>query len=239
MEDLPAGEFWPEEPGEHAPMASAGADEVSFAFTEQMIMATRPDSVWAEAIRALRSGLLSKHVKLGRRALAVCAPAGSTGCSFVAANLALAMAQAGVNTLLIDGNLREPSVGDYLRTSGPVMGLADCLRDESMSLGKAICPVQPNLSVLFAGSTDQASFDQLGSPAFRSLVGQCLRDFELTIIDTPPSNQFADSRRIAAVVRYAMVVTRRNETFIKDVEALLDELGADGVNVIGTYLNDF
>lgn len=219
--------------------AASEATQQSFVLTEQLITATRPGSIQAESFRALRSNLLSQHVSRRRRALAICSPGAEAGCSFVAANLAYVMAQAGVNTLLIDGNLREPGVHQFIACDDYGAGLGECLADDTLPLAGAIKRVQPSLSVLYAGDAGIAAADRLGSSVFRNLVAQCLRDFDLTIIDTPPSSQSADARRIAAVTHYALVVTRRDRTFVKDVRVLLDELAADGAEAIGTYLNDF
>jgi protein-tyrosine kinase len=220
----------------------AKADEEtqqSFVLTEHLLAATRPSSIQAESFRALRSNLLSQHISRRRRALAICSPGVEAGCSFVAANLAYVMAQAGVNTLLIDGNLREPSLHQFISRDDYGPGLGECLADDTLPLTSAIKRVQPSLSVLYAGDAGIAAADRLGSPVFRNLIAQCLRDFDLTIVDTPPSSLSADARRIAAVTHYALVVTRRDRTFVKDVRVLLDELTADGAEPIGTYLNDF
>lgn len=211
----------------------------SFVLTEHLLTATRPASIQAESFRALRSNLLSQHVSRGRRALAICSPTVEAGCSFVAANLAYVMAQAGVNTLLIDGNLREPGVHEFISTDSYGPGLGECLADDTLPLTSAIRRVQPSLSVLYAGNAGVAAADRLGSSVFRGLIAQCLRDYDLTIIDTPPSSTVADARRIAAITHYALVVTRRDKTFVKDVRVLLDELEADGAEAIGTYLNDY
>lgn len=222
------------------PAADPGqAPPRSFVLTEHLLTATRSSSIQAESFRALRSNLLSQHISRGRRALAICSPAAEAGCSFVAANLAYVMAQAGVNTLLIDGNLREPGVHDFISSDHYGPGLGECLADDTLPLATAIRRVQPALSVLYAGNAGIAAADRLGSSVFRSLIAQCLRDFDLTIVDTPPSSTSADARRIAAVTHYALVVTRRDRTFVKDVRVLLDELAADGAEPIGTYLNDF
>lgn len=219
--------------------AEVGAEERSFVLTEHLLVATRPGSIQSESFRALRSNMLSQHINRGRRALAVCSPSAGAGCSFVAANLAYVMAQAGVNTLLIDGNLREPGVQQFIVGDQSGAGLAECLADDTLRLGTAIHRVQPSLSVLYAGDAGLASADRLGSSVFRSLIAQCLRDYDLTIVDTPPSSLSADARRIAAVTHYALVVARRDLTFVKDVATLLQELTADGAEPIGTYLNDY
>lgn len=219
--------------------AQAEQNPRSFVLTEHLVAATRPGSIQAESFRALRSNLLSQHVSRGRRALAICSPGIEAGCSFVSANLAYVMAQAGVNTLLIDGNLREPGAHQFIASESYGPGLGECLADDSLPLANAIKRVQPSLSVLYAGNAGVAAADRLGSSVFRALIAQCLRDFELTIVDTPPSSESADARRIAAITHYALVVARRDRTFVKDVRVLLDELAADGAEPIGTYLNDY
>lgn len=218
---------------------ASGTTQQSFVLTEHLVSATRPASIQAESFRALRSSLLSQHVSRRRRALAIASPAAEAGCSFVAANLAYAMAQAGINTLLIDGNLREPGLHQFISSEHGGPGLGECLADDTLPLASAIKRVQPSLSVLYAGNAGIDAADRLGSSVFRGLIAQCLRDFDLTIVDTPPSSESADARRIAAVTHYALVVTRRDRTFVKDVRTLLDELAADGAEAIGTYLNDF
>lgn len=219
--------------------SSAEEKPRSFVLTEKLIAATRPESVQAESFRALRSSILSQHMQSGRRALAICAPARETGCTFVAANLAYVMAQAGVNTLLVDGNLREPALGDYIAPSDSPAGLADCLRDDAFPLSSAVVRVNPSLAVLYAGQAGEDVYDRLGSVVFRSLTSHWLRDFDLTIIDTPAANLYADARRIATTLRYALIVTCRNRTFVKDVRTLVDELKADGALPIGTFQNDY
>ncbi len=223
-----------------AEAAEAGrADAMSFVFTNQLPLVTESDSIVAESIRALRTALVTKHIKEGRRSLSICAPTPGVGCSFVAANLAVAMAQVGVNTLLVDGNLRAPSIQDYIAPSGPVGGLSECLRDDTLSMGSVVCPINPSLSVLYAGEPDIGLQDQIGANVFNSIILSCVRDFDLTIVDTPPSNSFADARRIASVTRYALVVVRNRQSHVRDVHALVDELKADRTTIVGTYLNDY
>src|ERR1700727_2373564 len=67
-------------------------------------------SVAAESMRALRTHIMARHVQQGHRALAICAPTQGVGTTFVATNLAVALSQIGLNTLLIDANLRRPDI---------------------------------------------------------------------------------------------------------------------------------
>lgn len=219
------------------PPLAAPAPE--FVIAPALRMLADQTSAVAESVRALRTNLIAKHLQDGRRALAICSPTVGSGCSFLAANLAAAMAQAGVNTLLIDGNLRAPAVADYVVPSIAVPGLAELLADPGLALGKVVQYVQPSLSVLYAGDATGAAVGLLGGSRFKDLIGLCLRDYDLTIVDTPPSSEFADARRIASVVRYAIVVACRGRTYLRDLRTLVGELEADQAQPIGTYLNDY
>ena len=201
---------------------------------------SEPTGVRAESIRVLRTHLVAQHLRDGRRSLAVCGPAGGAGCSYVAANLAVGLAQTGVKTLLIDGNMRAPGLQRFFRPAAGAPGLVDCLSNGELPLREALHEdVLPGLSLLYAGEASTDAQELLGGAAFKSLIDACVRDYDLTLIDTPPANTYADARRIASVMRYAMIVTQRNKSYVRDVRTLIDELTADRVRVVGTYLNDY
>lgn len=213
--------------------------EQRFTFNSNMPIVVDSDGVTAEAIRALRSTLLAQHVHKGRRSLAICAPSAGAGCSFLAANLAVSMAQLRIETLLVDANLRDPALDQFITPALAVAGLAECLADPALPLAGKIQRVQGSLSVLYAGGVDPGAPDMLASHVFRSFVGTCLRDYELTIFDTPAANHFADVQRIASAARYALVVTCRQRTYLSDVRTLIADLENNGTAVVGTYLNDY
>src|SRR5580700_10926213 len=135
----------PNEPTENRPRPT-------FAFSPSLVVASDPSGGPAEAIRALRTHLMAQHFQEGRRALAICAASSGVGCSFIAANLALALSQIGVKTLLIDADLRAPTLGALLGATGVASGLAQCLASEAASFSDYIqSEVAPSLSVMFAG----------------------------------------------------------------------------------------
>lgn len=188
---------------------------------------------------ALATEVLLRHVDKGRRGLAVCGAAAGAGVSFVAASLALALAEAGVDTLLVDGNLREPALHELIRPDPPCQsGLLQYLQvGETAREGLTRHHILPDLSLLYAGGREPQPADLFDGVRFRDLIGACMRDHQLTIIDTPPASRCAEARRIASVAGYAVLVGRRGVTFTADLSTLSEELIASGVTLVGSILN--
>ena len=216
----------------------SGAQLAKPAGFKSMVTLSGEPSRSAEAIRALRTHIMARHVSEGHRALAICAASRGSGCTFVAANLAVAMSQIGVNTLLLDADLRAPgiatsfgykSVKNDLRAalSSPI-NFNDCIERN----------VLPGLSILFSAGAAPNAQELLASGRFKSLMDFCLREFDATIVDTPPANRYSDARRISTVVGYSLIVAQRNKSHINDIKALAEHLRGDHATVIGTVLNE-
>lgn len=214
---------------------SLPADLTRVAINTQAVVAS--NSAAGEALSALRNFLMTQHMQNGRRAIALCAPTAESGCTFLASNLALAMAQAGVNTLLIDGNLRDPGLEQVFTTSAPVPGLSDFLGSQDDEPPFVVAGPRPNLSIIFSGSRTTDSSDLLARQKMKLLVNESVRSFDLTIVDCPPSALYGDARRLASLMRYALVIARRDHSYASDIKTLVKELQADGTNVVGTFLN--
>lgn len=209
-----------------------------FGFSEKLVVLHKPHSLEVESIASLRNQLVSKHLQDGKRSLAICGATAGVGVTFVAANLAVAMAQAGVHTLLLDCNLREPSLDEYFLSEQPTRGLSDFLAsDEDSELALINPNVIPNLSIMFSGSPTEQAQRLLSKTRFQTLIENCVRSFDLTIVDCPPASSSADTRRIAALVRHAMVIARKDRSYLSDLRRLITELQTDRANVIGSFLN--
>jgi protein-tyrosine kinase len=191
----------------------------------------------AEAIRALRTHTIARHLEIGRRALGVCAATAGVGCTFVATNLAVALSQSGANTLLIDADLRDPTIHKVFRRPAAIQGLQQYLDASSGEPARFIEEnALPRLSILFAGGSAANPQELLAGRRFGDLIDFCLRDFDATIIDTPPANTSSDVSRICSVVYYTLIVARRNRSFVSDVKLLADQLIADRAQIVGTVL---
>jgi capsular exopolysaccharide synthesis family protein len=200
---------------------------------------SRADGEAAEGIRVLRTRLMAQHLQVGHRALAVCAASENVGCTYIAVNLAIAMSQIGTSTLLIDGNLRHPRVERVIQRPSHKKGLHQYLTASAGRLGEYVNrDVLPNLSILFAGGQAPNAQELLAGDRFEQLIDTCLREYDATIVDTPPANGSSDVNRICNVVSYCLIVARRNVTLVSDVKMLADQLRADRAHIIGTVLNE-
>jgi protein-tyrosine kinase len=218
---------------------SAEGEVIESAF-ESLVILESPDSIEAEAIRGLRTRIMAQHVREGRRALAICSPTEDTGSSFVAANLATAMAQIGVKTLVVDANLRMPKIANMFRLDDNALGLADYLADPDLAVDSIVQETAlPFLSVITAGSLRTDPQELLAGSRFKTFMDQLLREFELTILDTTATSRCTDAQRVATVAGYSLIVARKHKSHVKDVATLVKLLRADRSNVVGTVLNDF
>ena len=204
------------------------------------LLVVDPASMQAEALRGLRTRVIAQHVREGRRALAVCTASEHSGCTFIATNLAIAMAQIGVKTVLVDADLRTGSIGQVFDCPPDRPGLGRFLSDEKVRFGDIVeSDVIPDLSIIPAGPPSENAQELLSSARFAAFVAQLLREYDLAIFDTTPANTCTDAQRVATVVGYSLIVARKSETYFNDVKALSQLLRADKSAVIGTVLNDY
>lgn len=225
-------------PVEEPPISSM-ADQGGFGLSPVLVTLTSEVSAAAEALRALRTYVMAQHLEKGRRALAVCAATAGVGCTSVAANLAVSLSQIGVKTLLIDANLRHPAIDQLFVPPEPVEGLQQCLSSGAANFGDYIeSDVLPDLSIMFAGGVPENPQELLATGRFEDLMNFCLRDFQMTILDTPPANNCSDSRRVSTVAGYSLIISRRNKTLVSDVKTLIGQLESERARVVGTVLTE-
>lgn len=211
-----------------------------YVFSSSLVLLSNPSSLQSESIGALRNHLIAQHVRDGRRSLVVCGPSKGVGCSFLTANAGLAMAQAGINTLIIDANLRDPALDDYFCPSEPAPGLGQFLSDPT-SAGDGLLRINvlPNLSLMHSGGPAENAQELLATTHFKSLMDECVRNFDLVLVDSPAANSAGDACRIASVLNYALIVTKCHSSYVSDVQTLANDLHINRAKVVGTFLNDF
>ena len=212
---------------------------VSFALSSSLVTLAQHGNSTAESYRALRTHIMAQHVKEGRRALAICSATSGVGATSVASNLAVALSQIGVSTLLIDINLRNPQLDQFFQPEAPVAGLQQCLSSADEDFEDFIQPdILPNLSIMFAGGLPSNPQELLAGDRFDEMMRYCQRQYDMTIVDTPPASGSSDVHRISTVVGYSLIVARRDKTLVSDIHTLSHQLKSDGARVIGTVMTE-
>ncbi|MBC7506615.1 MAG: AAA family ATPase [Sandarakinorhabdus sp.] len=208
--------------------------------SDELVVINEPTSQRAEALRMLRTQIMAQHIKVGRRGIVVVAPVEGVGCTFMAANLAAALSQVGVKTLLVDCNMRSPRVDQVFGLDPNSPGLSSFLSLQVARPERVVhANVLPNLSVITAGPPVLLPQELLSSNRFRDGVNTLLREFDMVIFDTPPANTSADALTVGGVVGYAMMVVRRDHSYFKDVTTLVNQLQSTRCSIIGSVLNEF
>jgi capsular exopolysaccharide synthesis family protein len=202
-----------------------------------------PDDVFqltgpgAEAYRMLRSGLVYGTGSEECSRIAVASAVAGEGRTTTAANLAIAYAQYGTRVVLIDSDLRAPTLHklfgvprapgltDLLSGSTP---LADALRSTSVD----------HVSLLPAGSPPSHTGEMINEPELRALLDHLSSFGEVIILDTPPALEAADATVIGRTADACVMVVRAGDTERTLVQEAQQQLTRVGAHVLGAVLND-
>ncbi len=191
---------------------------------------------YEEAIRTLRNAILLTNFDRNFRSLLVTSAQPAEGKSTVAAHLALTHAMQGSKTLLIDGDMRRPSVHRRFGIENN-LGLGGYLQGKA-ELRQLIQPSVANekLSILTAGSPTRRPDDWLQG-RMDKIIEDLLKDYQLIILDAPPLLGFAEPLEMATSVDGVVVVTRAGSTSRKQVASVIEMLTRLRANVLGVVLN--
>jgi protein-tyrosine kinase len=211
--------------------------EGGYLFSSSLIpLAAKPGG--GEVVGVLANNLVEQHIALGRRGLAICGASEGAGVTFVAANLAVALAMIGVSTLLVDTNLRRPVVQTLITPPEPRGGLYEVLEGRApLDLNIAHQEILPQLSVVYAGQGQTSPSELLAGERFRDFASMCLRDYPCVIFDSPPANRSPDARAVGAAAGYALLVARQGRSYTDDLALLTQQLEQDHVVIVGAVLN--
>jgi chain length determinant protein tyrosine kinase EpsG len=195
-----------------------------------------PSSEAAEAIKRLRSELLTRLGGQTNLVISVLSPSQGEGKSHIAASLAIAFAQSNIRTMLIDANLRSPSQHKLFNLSNQT-GLSTILAKRSVSSLAAIPEVTPNFRVLGSGPPPPNPVEILSAPRLRRLIESFSNEIRVFVVDTPSSTQWADAQIIAGQTGFALFVAREDVTKQADLKRSKLEIEAYGVEVLGIVYN--
>jgi non-specific protein-tyrosine kinase len=204
---------------------------------EQVVILEHPTSSFAEETRLLRTNLEFAAASKPISSLSITSALPGDGKSTVAANLSVAMAQAGFQTILIDADLRRPTLHKVFNIPNS-RGLTTLLLNPDQGWEKVATWIPgANIWLLPSGPLPPSPADLLSSDALPTLVEQLGQLADVVIVDTPPVLAVSDPLVIATHVDGVLMVASSGSTRIDVLHRAIDSLPRDSVRMIGVVLN--
>lgn len=189
-----------------------------------------------EAIRTLRNTILLSDFEDRLHSIVFTSAVPSEGKSTLAAHLAIANADRGKKTLLVDGDLRRPSLHSKFGLT-PRKGLSNVLNGD-LPWQEAVIPIEgtPNLSLLPAGLGSHRAADLIG-PRLATLLDEFAKEYDLAFLDSPPLLGFAECLQMAAAADGVLIASLAGKTKRGAVAEVIGALRRVRANIVGVVLN--
>jgi receptor protein-tyrosine kinase len=205
---------------------------------EQLLMVHDPYDPRCENIRALRTELLLRRESTDTADIvALLSPCAGEGRSLLAAELAIAFAQLGRPTLLVDADFRRPQQHLFFGTDNN-QGLSQAIENGVKPHLHTVRGV-PRMSVLTAGSISHNPLELLSSNNFASMIDDWRENFKFIVMDTAPVKHFSDGLAVASLVGRVLVLSRAQHTPYKDMRDMLRRLTTTRSHVLGAVISHF
>ena len=203
----------------------------------ELITQVRPQSAMAESYRALRTSLLLSNPGAPPKVIMVTSALPQEGKTTTSINCAIVLAQKGARVLLIDADLRRPSIHKKLEI-GLSSGLSEVLTGNA-TVEQVIKPatIHPDLFVLPAGGTPMYPAELLASPKMRDILAELREEYGHIVLDTPPSLSVTDAVVLSPRADAVILVIRSGKTTKQALRRSRDILAQVNAKVVGVLLN--
>ncbi|KMY52977.1 capsular biosynthesis protein [Bacillus sp. FJAT-27231] len=203
----------------------------------KLIVQTNPKSPISEQYRSIRTSISFSSADQSVRSLMITSAGPGEGKSTVAGNLAVAFAQQEKRVLLIDADMRKPTV-HYTFNLANYNGLTNVLTKQ-MELSQTVNETDiPFLLVLTSGPIPPNPAELLGSKAMDDCLEEACENFDIVIFDTPPLLAVTDAQILANRCDGTVMVINSEKTEINDALKAKELLQSVQAKIIGTILNN-
>ena len=199
------------------------------------VMEKAPKSIDAEAYRSLRSNIEYSSFDDEYRAIVVTSSVPGEGKSTTSGNLALSLAQSGNKVLLVDCDMRKPSIHKKFKISN-ISGTAELLLRKESFEDVANC-YNENLTIITAGKIPPNPSEMLSSRAMTAFIKEMKKEFKYIILDTPPLQAVTDAQVLSTKADGVLLVVKAGSTKKEMVLNSVDLIKKVHGKVIGTVLN--
>ena len=199
------------------------------------VMEKAPKSIDAEAYRSLRSNIEYSSFDDEYRVIVVTSSVPGEGKSTTAGNLAIALAQSGNSVLLVDCDMRKPSIHKKFKISNAA-GTAELLLRKKL-FEEVANKYNENLTIITAGKIPPNPSEMLASRAMTAFIEEMKKEFKYIILDTPPLQAVTDAQVLSTKADGVLLVVRAGSTKREMVLNSVDSINKVHGKVIGTVLN--
>ena len=199
------------------------------------VMEKAPKSIDAEAYRSLRSNIEYSSFDNEYRVIVVTSSVAGEGKSTTSGNLAIALAQSGNSVLLVDCDMRKPSIHKKFKISNAA-GTAELLLRKK-SFEEVAKKHNENLTIITAGKIPPNPSEMLASRAMTAFIKEMKGEFKYIILDTPPLQAVTDAQVLSTKADGVLLVVRAGSTKREMVLNSVDLINKVHGKVIGTVLN--
>jgi tyrosine-protein kinase Etk/Wzc len=201
-----------------------------------LLAATHPDDLAIEALRSLRTSVQLAASTAHGNIIAIMGPSPGVGKSFVSANLAYVLADAGSRVLLVDADLRKGTLHHHLGT--PMSpGLSDLVQG-TMLVADALKRVSTGLHFIPCGERTANPSELLSSRRFDELLAMASSDYDFVLVDTAPILAVTDGVLAARRAGTALLVLRAGQHTIREITTSLKQAAQNAVQPRAIIIND-
>ncbi len=203
----------------------------------QLVTFTDPHSPVAEAYRSLRTNIQFASLDKPAKTLLIAGANPACGKSTTAANLGVALAQTGCTVLLVDTDLRRPTLHKFFGFNND-QGLTNLLMDLDLYLNKVIKHNSiDNLYVLTSGPIPPNPAELLATNKMKQVVHMLKEKFDHVIFDSPPIIAVTDAAILSRLVDATLMVVNHGVVTYDEATFAVEQLQKVKANIIGTIIN--
>lgn len=202
-----------------------------------LITKLNPRSPISEQYRTIRTNLQFSSVDETLQSILITSPNAAAGKSITSANVAIVYAQQGKKTLLIDADLRKPTVHYTFRLDN-LRGLSNVLVGDSTIEDSIEKSDVDNLDILSCGPIPPNPSELLASKRMQDVLENAKQLYDFIIFDTPPALAVTDAKILANIVDGSLIVYRSGVTEMEEAERTADLMKDSKARLLGAVLND-
>ena len=199
------------------------------------IVNKKSNSLSAEAYRGIKTNLEYSSVDKKLKTIVITSTEPAEGKSTVCGNLAYVLSQSGKKVLIIDADLRKPSLHRKFKITNDI-GLTDILVGKVNCIG-AINNIDKNIDLITSGQKTPNPAEMVSSEYMEKLLEEYKKHYDYILIDTPPVLTINDGRILAAKCDGTIFVTKAGQAKKNNILNAYKELERVNANVVGSILN--